>query len=48
MILPLVLYGCDTWSVTLREEYMFKVAENRVLKKMFGRKVDEVTGKETT
>jgi hypothetical protein len=48
MILPLVLYGCDTWSVTLREEYMFKVSEDRVMKKMFGRKVDEVTGKETT
>jgi hypothetical protein len=48
MILPLVLNGCDTWSLTLREEYGLKVFENRMLKKMFGRKMDEVTGKEPT
>jgi len=42
------LYGCDTWSLTSREEHRLKVFENRVLKKIFGRKVDEVTGKETT
>jgi len=47
MILPLVLYGCETWSLTLREEHGLKVFENRVLKKIFGRKMDEVTGKET-
>jgi hypothetical protein len=45
MILPLVLYGCDTWSLKLREEHRLKVFENRVLKKMFGRKMDEVTGR---
>jgi len=48
MILPLVLYGCDTWFLTLKEEHSLKVFENRVLKKMFGRKTDEVTGKEPT
>jgi len=48
MILPLVLYGCDTWSLTLREEHRLKVFENRVLKNIFGRKMDEVTGKKTT
>jgi len=47
MILSLVLYGCDTWFLTLREEHRLKVFENRMLKKMFGRKMDEVTGKKT-
>jgi hypothetical protein len=47
-MLPLVLYGCDTWSVTLREGHRLKMFENRVLKKKFERKMDEVTGKETT
>jgi hypothetical protein len=47
MILPLVLCGCDTWFLTLREEHRLKMFENRVLKKVFGSKMDEITGKET-
>jgi len=39
-----VLYGCETWSLTLREERRLRVSENRVLKKVFGPKRDEVTG----
>jgi hypothetical protein len=38
-----VLYGCQTWSLTLREEYSLKVFENRVLRRIFGLKRDEVT-----
>jgi hypothetical protein len=34
-ILPVVLYGCETWSVTLREEHRMRVLENRVLRKIF-------------
>jgi len=44
VILPVVLYGCDTWSLTLREEHKLRVFENRVLRKMSGSKKDEVTG----
>jgi hypothetical protein len=44
MILPLVLYGCETWSLTLREEHRLRVFENRVLRRIFGPKRDEVTG----
>jgi hypothetical protein len=44
IILPVVLYGCETWSLTLREEHRLRVFENRVLRKMFGPKRDEVTG----
>jgi hypothetical protein len=44
IILPLVLYGCDTWSLTLREEHRLRVFENRVLRGMFGAKRDEITG----
>jgi hypothetical protein len=43
-ILPVVLYGCETWSLTLREERRLKVSENRVLRRVFGPKRDEVTG----
>ena len=43
IILPVVLYGCDTWSLTLREEHRLWVFENRVLKRIFGPKRDEVT-----
>jgi hypothetical protein len=43
-ILPVVLYGCETWSLTLREEHRLKVFENRVLRRIFGPKRDEVTG----
>ena len=39
-----VLYGCETWSLTLREERMVRVFENRVLRRVFGPKRDEVTG----
>jgi hypothetical protein len=45
IILPVVLYGCETWSLTLREEHRLKVFENRVLRRIFGPKRDEVTGK---
>jgi hypothetical protein len=43
-ILPVVLYGCETWSLTLREEQRLKVFANRVLRRTFGPKRDEVTG----
>ena len=43
-ILPIVLYGCETWSLTLREEHWLRVFENRVLRRVFGPKRDEVTG----
>jgi hypothetical protein len=38
VILPVVLYGCETWSLTLREEYRLSVFENRVLRRIFGPK----------
>ena len=44
MILPVVLYGCETWSLTLREESKLRMFENRVLRRVFGLKRDEVTG----
>jgi hypothetical protein len=44
IILTVVLYGCETWSLTLREEYRLRVFENRVLRRIFGLKWDEVTG----
>jgi hypothetical protein len=44
IILPVVLYGCETWSVTLREEHRLRVFENRVLRGIFGPTRDEVTG----
>jgi len=44
IILPVVLYGCETWSLTLREERRLRVFENRVLKRLFEPKRDEVTG----
>jgi len=42
--LPVVVYGCGTWSLTLREERRLRVFENRVLRRIFGPKRDEVTG----
>jgi hypothetical protein len=42
--LPAVLYGCETWSLTLREEQRLRVFENRVLRRIFGPKRDEVAG----
>jgi hypothetical protein len=44
IILPVVLYGCETWSLTLREQHRLRVFENRVLRGIFGPKRDEVTG----
>jgi hypothetical protein len=44
IILPLVLYGCETWSLRLRGEYGPRVFENRVLKRIFVLKRDELTG----
>jgi hypothetical protein len=44
IILPVVLYGCGTWSLTLREEHRLRVFENKVLRRIFGPKRDEVTG----
>ena len=43
IILPVVLYGCETWSLTLREECRLRLFENRVLKRIFGPMRDEVT-----
>jgi hypothetical protein len=40
----MVLYGCKTWFLTLREEHRLRVFENRVLERLFGPKRDEVTG----
>ena len=44
IILPVVLYGCETWSLTLREERRLRVFENMVLRRIFGPRRDEVTG----
>jgi hypothetical protein len=43
IILPVVLYGCESWSLILREERKLRVFENRVLRRRFGPKRDEVT-----
>ena len=43
IILLLVLYGCETWSLTLRKEHSLKVFDNRVLRKMYGTTMDEAT-----
>jgi len=45
IIFPVVFYGCETWSLTLREQRRLKVFENRALRRIFGSKTDEVTGK---
>jgi hypothetical protein len=42
--LPFVLYGCETWLLTLREELRLRVFENRVLRRIFGPKRGKVTG----
>ena len=44
IILPVVLYGCETWSLVLREERRLRVSENRVLRRVFVPNRDEVTG----
>ena len=42
IILPVVLYGCETWSLTVREEDRLRVFENKVLRRVFGPKRDDV------
>jgi hypothetical protein len=44
IIVPVFLYGRETWSLTLKEKHRLRVFENRVLRRMFGPKYDEVTG----
>jgi hypothetical protein len=44
IILPVVLYGCETWSLKLGEEHRLRVFENRVLRRVFGPQMDKVTG----
>ena len=44
IILPVVLYGCETWSLTLREERKLRVFENMMLRRIFGPRKEEVTG----
>ena len=45
IILPVVFYGCETWSLTVREGRKLRVFENMVLRRIFGPRKDEVTGK---
>jgi hypothetical protein len=42
--LPVVLYGCETWSLTLREEHGLRTLGNRELRKILGTKMEEITG----
>jgi hypothetical protein len=42
--LPVVLYGCEIWSLTLRKEHRLRVFENRALRRIYGPKGDSVTG----
>ena len=44
IIVPVVLHGCESWSLTLREEHRLRVFENRVLRRIFRHKREEVTG----
>jgi hypothetical protein len=44
VILPVVLYGCKFWSLTLRDECRLRTFKNRVVGRIFGHKMDEVTG----
>jgi hypothetical protein len=44
IILPVVFYGCEAWSLTLSEEHRLRVFENNVLKKIFGPKRDKIRG----
>jgi len=44
IILPVVLFGCETWSLTLREERKLRVFENMLLRRIFGPRKDEETG----
>ena len=47
VILPIVLYGCESWSLILREEQRLRMFEKKVLRKIFGEKRDEITGEWT-
>jgi hypothetical protein len=42
IILPVVLYGCETWPLTLRDEHRLRAFENRVLRRIFGSKAKEI------
>jgi hypothetical protein len=44
IILPVIVYWCETWSLTLREQHRLRVFENRMVMRIFGSKRDEVTG----
>ena len=44
IILPVVVYGCETWSLTLMDEHRLRVLENRALRRIFRPMRDEVTG----
>jgi hypothetical protein len=44
IILPVVMYGCEAWSLTIRQEHRLRVFVNRVLRRIFGPKRDEETG----
>jgi hypothetical protein len=44
IILPVILYGCEAWSLILREEHRHRIFENRVLRRIFGPKRDEMMG----
>jgi hypothetical protein len=44
IILPVGFYGCETWSLTLREEHRLRLFQNRVLRRIFGPKTDDITG----
>jgi hypothetical protein len=44
IILPVVLYGCETWSPTLREEHILRISQNSVLRRIFGPMRNDVTG----
>ena len=44
VILPVILYGCESWSTTLADEHKLRVFENKVLRKIYGPKRDEMTG----
>ena len=44
IILPVILYGCETWSLTLREKRKLRMFENRVLRRVFGPKRNEIAG----
>jgi hypothetical protein len=44
IVLPVVPYGCETWSLTLREEHTLRVFKNGVLRRIFGQKTDDMMG----